>query len=376
LSFLRTLLHSRTSRPGTLPAGLVVVVVAGALVVSMVVNANATLRNSQAKRNNPAWRTDVARHVAKVSDALGLTAPRTAIDDAMGRHSSNLTPEQVLARQRAAQAALAAKTAKTKGTKAAVVSVVPHLRTPTPAAPLKLWVGGDSVTETFGTQLVRVSGLTGLFQSTLDFHVGTGLVVPSYFNWPLHLAQDVLPKVDPDVVVIMFGTNDGQNIQLADGTILPAFSQPWQDEYARRVGAVMDLLKSPTNNRIVMWPGPPPMGPTTGTHGMDLISHIDWMEAKTRPWVHYVDTWVYFSDTNLQFQHYLPSAGGQLSGLRQKDNIHMSDIGGTWLSWIVLRDLGRYVDLAGSKAQPGPNDIPPTSVKERKVVPPHVPGAI
>jgi uncharacterized protein len=374
LSLLRTLLRPRTKRPGTLPAGLVLVVLVGALAVSTVVNANATLRNSQAKRNNPAWRTDVARSVADVSNALGLTEPRTEIDDAMGRHSSSLTPEQVLARQRRSEAALAARSHRAKA--ATVVSDVPHLRTPTPAAPLKLWVGGDSVTETFGTQLVRVSSLTGLFQGTLDFHVGTGLDVPTYFNWPLHLAEDVLPKVDPDVVVIMFGTNDGQNIQLADGTILTAFSQPWQDEYARRVGAVMDLLKSPTNNRIVMWPGPPPMGPTTGTHGMDLISHIDWMEAQSRPWVHYVDTWVYFSDTNLQFQHYLPSAGGQLSGLRQKDNIHMSDIGGTWLSWIVLRDLGRYVDLSASKAQPGPNDIPPASVKERTVVPPHVPGAI
>ena len=256
------------------------------------------------------------------------------------------------------------------------MSDVPHLHAATPTDPLKLWVGGDSVTETFGTQLVRVTGLTGVFQSTLDFHLGTGLCVPTYFNWPLHLAQDVLPKVDPDVVVIMFGANDGQNIQLADGTILTAFSQPWQDEYARRVGAVMDLLKSPSNDRIVMWTGPPPMGPTTGTHGMDLISHIDWMEAQTRPWVHYVDTWVYFSDTDLQFQHYLPSAGGQLSGLRQKDNIHMSDIGGTWLSWIVLRDLAKFVDLSASAAQPGPNDIPPSSVEERKVVPPHVPGAI
>ena len=109
MSFLRTLFHARTSRPGTLPAGLVLVVVAGALVVSMLVNADATLRNSQAKRNNPAWRTDVARKVADVSDALGLTAPRPAIDDAMGRHSSNLTPEQVLARQRAAQAAQPAR---------------------------------------------------------------------------------------------------------------------------------------------------------------------------------------------------------------------------------------------------------------------------
>jgi len=177
-------------------------------------------------------------------------------------------------------------------------------------------------------------------------------------------------------VVIMFGANDGQNIQLADGTVLTAFSPEWQAEYEKRVGAVMDLLKSPDNDRIVMWTGPPPMGPTTGTHGMDLISHIDWLEAKSRPWVHYVDTWVYFSDTNLQFQHYLPAASGNVVGLRQKDNIHMSDIGGRRLSWVVLDDLGRYVDLKASKAVPDPDDLPPPSTKERTVVPPHVPGAI
>ena len=378
MSFLRSLLvprRGRRSRPGTLPAGLVLAVGLGALLVSTVVNANATLRDSQAKRNNPAWRTDVAANVADVSNALGLTEPRTVIDDAMGRHGSNLTAEQVLAGQRAAQAA-ARRRAGHGTTPLTAASSVPHLRTPTPADPLKLWVGGDSVTETFGTQLVRVSTGTGLFRSTLDFHVGTGLVVPSYFNWPVHLATDVLTKVDPDVVVIMFGTNDGQNIQLANDTILTAFTPEWQTEYANRVGAVMDLLKSPTNNRIVMWAGPPPMGPTTRTHGMDLISHIDWLEARSRPWVHYVDTWVYFSDANLQFQHSLPAATGELRGLRQADNIHLSDIGGTWLSWIVLRDLGRYVDLSASKLQPDPDDLPSPTRKERAVVPPHVPGAI
>jgi uncharacterized protein len=375
MTFVRTLLRPRLDRPGTMPAGLVVVVILGALLVSMVVNANATLRNSQAKRNNPTWRTDVARNVADASNAMGLTEPRTLIDDAMGRHSSSLTPEQVLAAQRATQAA-ALRRSHPGTTPTTVASTVPHLRTPTAADPLKLWVGGDSVTETFGTQLVRLSTATGLFQSTLDFHVGTGLVVPSYFNWPVHLAQDVLPKVDPDVVVIMFGTNDGQNIQLADGTILTAFTPAWQTEYEKRVGAVMDLLKSPTNNRIVMWAGPPPMGPETRTHGMDLITHIDWLEAQSRPWVHYVDTWVYFSDANLQFQHYLPAANGQLVGLRQADNIHMSDIGGRRLSWVVLDDLGKFVDLSASTATPDPADLPPPTIKERKVVPPHVPGAI
>jgi uncharacterized protein len=363
---------SRGARDGaTLPAGTVLAVMLAALLVAMFVNADSTLRKSEAKRNNSPWRTDVARDIADVADLFGLTAPRTALDDALGRHTSSLTPEQVLARQRAEQARGAGGSTTTTS-----ASSVPHLRAPTPAAPLKLWVGGDSMTETFGTQLVRVSASTKLWNTTLDFHISTGLSVPTYFNWPLHLAQDTIPKDDPDVVVIMFGANDGQNILMPDGKILTAFSPEWQTEYAKRVGAVMDLLKSPTNDRIVMWAGPPPMGPTTGVHGMDLISHIDWSEARTRPWVHFVDTWVYFSDPHLQFEHDLPSATGELRGLRQKDNIHLSDIGGTRLSWIVLRDLGQWVDLSAARARPDPNDLPPPRIKERAVIPLHVAGAI
>jgi hypothetical protein len=351
-----------------MPAGMVVAVMVVALLVAMVVNADATLRKSEAKRNNPAWRTDVARGVADVADALHLTAPRSAVDDALGRQSSSLTPEQVLARQRAR--ATADRTTDTHP-----VSVVPHLRTPTPARPLRLWVGGDSITETFGTQLVRVAQSTGLFTTTLDYHISTGLSVPTYFNWPLHLTQDVIPKVDPEVVVIMFGANDGQNIQMPDGRILTAFSPEWQAEYAKRVGAVMDLLRSPTGDRLVLWAGPPPMGPHTGVHGMDLVAHIDWQQAQSRPWVRYVDTWVYFSDAQLQYQHYLPTAAGTSVGLRQADDIHMSDLGGTRLSWVVLDDLGKVVDLSASRSRAAPSDLPPPEVRERAVIPERVPGA-
>jgi len=50
----------RSSRPGTMPAGLVLVILLGALLIAMVGSADATLRQSQAKRGNSGWRTDVA----------------------------------------------------------------------------------------------------------------------------------------------------------------------------------------------------------------------------------------------------------------------------------------------------------------------------
>jgi len=362
----------RSSRPGTMPAGLVLVILLGALLIAMVGSADATLRQSQAKRGNSGWRTDVAEGVAGVADFLHLTAPRRGLDDAMGREAKTQSIDD-LKNELAAASGSDGATATTTPDPA---TLRPTLRTPTAANPLKLWVGGDSVTETFGTQMVRVSEGTGLFRSTLDFHLGTGLCVPSFFNWPEHLVKDVLPKDDPDVVVIMFGANDGQNIKMPDGKVLERFSPDWYAEYERRVAGTMDLLRSPKNDRVVLWAGPPPMGPDTKTHGMDRISNIAWKEAQTRPWVHFVDTWAFFTDNDLQFKHSVLMASGEMKGLRQKDDIHMSDIGGTLLSWVALDDLKAFVDLSGSKTQPTPGEIRPPDVKERTEVPETVPGAI
>jgi hypothetical protein len=54
----------------------------------------------------------------------------------------------------------------------------------------------------------------------------------------------------------------------------------------------------------------------------------------------------------------------------------MSDLGGVRLSWVVLDDLGRLVDLRATEARPSPADLPPSTVKERSVIPARVPGAI
>ena len=68
-----------------MPAGLVLIIVVGALLLAMFVNADATLRKSQGKRGNAEWRQSVAHDVASVADFFHLTAPRTQIDSAMGR---------------------------------------------------------------------------------------------------------------------------------------------------------------------------------------------------------------------------------------------------------------------------------------------------
>ena len=198
----------RPRREGTMPAGLILVVIVLAFCVAGLIDADSTLRKSNAKGDG--WRNEIAKTVASVTDTLHINFFRNAIDDALGKNQgTKIDVEELLRQQAEAESAAAAAAAKK----------VPELPAPTPASPMKIWVGGDSITQTFGTSFQRITQSTGIFTPTLDFHVSTGLARPDYYNWPEHLVKDVLPA-NPSILVIMFGANDGQNMVDATGKAL------------------------------------------------------------------------------------------------------------------------------------------------------------
>lgn len=349
-----------------MPAGLILVVIFVALCIAGLLNADATLRKSSAKGDG--WRNEIAKTVASVTDTFGINVFRNSIDEALGKNQGTKIDVEDLLRQQQEADAAAAEAAAAEARK------VPELPAPTPASPMKIWVGGDSITQTFGTSFQRITQSTGIFTPTLDFHVSTGLARPDYFNWPEYLVKQVLPN-DPKILVIMFGANDGQNMVDANGKALERYSEPWMIEYRRRVAATMDLLKSPDNQRITVWVGPPPMGPGSKVHGMDQLNYIYWSEARNRPWIQYFDSWPFFSDSNYMFAGNLPNADGVVRGLRQKDNVHLSTVGGDRLSWAVIERIGKLVDLSAGNVSPPPAQAPPPSLVERSEIPPEMAGA-
>jgi len=361
---LRTLVRPfRPSRTGTMPAGLVLMIVVLALGVAAFLNADATLRKSKAKGDG--WRQEVAQMVASVSDAVGLNRAREGVDQAMGRNQDNSVSVDDLLAQKLAETDSAAAQADPQATR---VAAPPKLRQPTPDAPLRFWVGGDSVAGTYGTSMQRIANETGVFTPTLDYRVSTGLARPDYFNWPEHFVKDVLPGVQPDVMVLMFGANDSQNMVI-DGKPAERFSEPWLTEYRRRVGATMDLLRSENNDRMIIWVGAAPTGPNSGVATLDKENYIYWSEAQKRPWVTYVDTWAILGTPDYTYAGSAPYADGQTRNMYQKDNVHLATTGADRLSWATLSHIGRFVDLSLSKAVAPASQLAPATVKERDTLP-------
>ncbi|MEZ5134373.1 MAG: hypothetical protein R2699_04765 [Acidimicrobiales bacterium] len=341
-----------TKRPGTMSAGMVLVVMAAAMLIAMLVNATAIKHRSESK-NAGTWRYNVANVVETFASTLQLTSPRSAIDAALGRETqSDLddvdTGEIIYAE------------APEGPTGTDVASMTPVLREPTTASPLRMHISGDSIVGIFGNQLKKQATDTGLITAELDYRPSTGLSRPDFFNWPKHL-NEVNASDDPEVLVLMFGANDIQGMRVGESAVQPGTPE-WYAEYRKRVGGLMESMRDPDNDRMVLWVGALPMGPNSGVGSIPEVDYIYATEAAKRPWVTYVDSWPFFVDGSGAYQPELPDAAGEGQLLRERDNIHLTAAGGDRLASMVLARLAELVpalepELAATPAQRAPSEI-------------------
>ena len=341
---------------GRQPAGRVLVVLVAALLIAMLVNADALVERAE---RQPAGRERdralaVWHPVQDVSHVLQLhrirqVADRLAGDDD-GDDRDDPVPSTDETRRRPADDGARETTATTEAAAdpgaSGAPAGAPELRTPTADDPLRLWVGGDSMTQLLGPSLAATAEATGVVAPTVHTEMASGLTRPDYFDWPAGLRADVAAD-DPEVVVVAFGINDGQGIVLQDGTPVPEVADPrWPEEYRRRVAAVMDQLRA--DDRLVLWVLPPPMRDADYAARMAVIREAVTAEAADRPWVLTVDPAVSVADPAGAYADALPDATGAAVEVRQGDGIHLSQAGADRLAAQVLEAVGTRADLTGS----------------------------
>jgi uncharacterized protein len=321
-------------RGSTVPAGRVLLVGLIGLVLGALLNADSLV--AQAERKPFGWSRDLSlmvwRPVQDVSHALLLNRPRQWVDDLTGRSTSRPGTGFEFPPPADGGGGSAAPTSTTQP----APPPEPELRTPTAESPLRVWVGGDSMSQVFGQSLVAFVGDTDLMTSTLDYRIATGLTRPDVFNWPAHLLAE-LDRLDPEALVVMFGANDAQGIVTEEGEVFQeALSAGWSQEYRRRVAGTMDLLRDPAGRRIVYWVGQPVMRSSSYSQRMAGLNALYREEAASRPWVRYVDSYSMFATGSGQYEAFLPGLDGRVQDLRQGDGIHLSRAGGDLLARRVL----------------------------------------
>jgi hypothetical protein len=198
-----------------------------------------------------------------------------------------------------------------------------------------VWVIGDSLAGPVGRALRARVSEAGLIRVELDYEGGTGLARADVFDWPGFVAES-LAGTAPDVVVVILGANDGQDLPsspewLAFGTA------EWDAAYKDLVGSLMDQLLG--SARRVYWVGLPIMSGPEYDGRMRHISGLLRWEASLRLEARFIEAYSLFQGADGSFAFDLPDQTGALVTVREADGLHYTSGGADRMAGRILEVL-------------------------------------
>ncbi len=371
------------------PIGHAIIVIVVALVVGAFLNAQG-LRKS-AHRQSEGWQRDVALAVTKpladVSAFLRIDRPRQEVKEAIGRGDDDTVDTEVNFNIEASRTAFEQRGVIQEAEESAGVvqltpaesntpsagegetslepggPVIPNQPLPafSPEDPLRVWVGGDSLSIVPGQSIFRIVSGNKAMEAAgeIDGRLATGLSRPDVFNWFRYIPRRV-KKHQADVVVLTFGANDDKSYMTGvpeDAEVKGFGGEGWIAEYRRRVAGLMDVLNS--QGRLVVWIGLPVTRDAGQTERYRLINRIYRQEAAKRDHgVIFIDTADLLSDVDGNYADYIPDLDGQLVQVRAPDGVHFHPEGGDLIATEMFTRLKEYVDTTSWRLEQGRTETP------------------
>jgi hypothetical protein len=333
---------------GRRPLSAFDVLVVGAVCFTLVTFLNARHLHRMAEDlptssslRKPAMR--VTGWIEGVAGAFQLTRPGRAIDDARpggagfteaGVDAALTEPEPGAEATTAPPAdgeappADGATPTSVAEAEAPVPTVAAAPRVPSATDRALVYIAGDSLAKDLALPLQGLVAETGVARTSVRTEVGTGLVRPDRYNWLAQFRTDMANQ-KPDIVVVEFGGNDTQGIPMPGGQDIQQVTDPrWAAEYAKRVGAAMDLLNA--EGRKLVWVGVPNSRDDAKNAELAVVRQVTADEAAKRG-VAFVDTWALFVSAEGNYADYI-LVDDDLQEVRQKDGFHLNTNGVDYLA--------------------------------------------
>lgn len=176
----------------------------------------------------------------------------------------------------------------------------------------------------------------------------TGLARPDFYDW-MHRARRLLERHDPDLVVVIIGGNDGQDLLDRRGKGRVRYrTAGWEPEYERRLYHFGELLAG--QGRRVMWIELPAMAKPRFEAKLRQIRRLQEEVAAVLERNRYVATRDFFYDDRRRLRRFVPGRrrpGGRRS-MRQGDGIHFTVEGARYFANRVLVDVLAGLNLGGT----------------------------
>ncbi len=198
----------------------------------------------------------------------------------------------------------------------------------------RILIVGDSMSGDVGLSLRQLAfkykQKEGVDVQIIDAHRhSTGLVVPSYYDWPRELPP-LLSKNEPQVVVFMVGANDGQSMRLENQSWVLPGSAGWSSEYERRAKQVVAAI--PATAKLVWLDLPPVRLKSLQEKTAQVNGSVKTALAACKHCVHLETRAAFGGDTYVENT---PS-----SMLRSKDGIHYSRSGASLVASKIWTNVG------------------------------------
>lgn len=196
-----------------------------------------------------------------------------------------------------------------------------------PSLGAEVMVMGDSMMKSVGGSLRRTLAKRDI-EVVEETSIGSGLARLDLLDWHAH-ARTAVEAHQPKTVFIMMGANDNQPMRTAVG-VLPFGTKPWDMEYGRRIGTLMDVMLEGGAARVV-WIGLPCMRDEKLSHDVQHMQQLAKQQASAREGVAFYSTVPIFCDRT-GFQAYVKQDNGIPVAARAQDGIHFSRSGAEFLS--------------------------------------------
>jgi hypothetical protein len=185
-------------------------------------------------------------------------------------------------------------------------------------------------------------------QPVYDSRVSSGLSTPEFFDWPEHAAAE-MERLAPEIAVFIIGANDWR--APGTGRADDGDAQAWEQAYALRVEAMLDVLEGSAARRVY-WVGSPPMEDAKKDAGVRAVNEAARPVIERHPDAAYVDAYDLFLGEDGEYTETRPGPDGRAVRVRAGDGIHFTPEGGDVLGAEVY-DLLDALCALDDQAVPG-----------------------
>ncbi|MFO0750420.1 MAG: DUF459 domain-containing protein [Myxococcota bacterium] len=198
---------------------------------------------------------------------------------------------------------------------------------PHPNGKSVLMIGDSNFFGPLGHVLYRELVLRGYRVSLLG-KPASGLAHPQFFNW-FRVADGLVKQLKPDIVIALFGGNDGQPITRLDKDdpkrVPFADERDWDPVYEKRVRELATILHG--DSREVFFLSPTNRKEPLRTRVV-RIKGLQQQAMRDLPQVHPIDMFPFSTDDRGEYLRTGVDANGKTVVYRRPDGIHLTQQGG------------------------------------------------